>query len=163
MNRKILAGLLAFFVSAAVADVYIGGTRHTDDGAMYTTGSASSPGYSYQTNNPEETQQYYTYSIVQAAGNTDTADFSAWGMPFKKIRITKTGSTATAAVTIGVNARGVMMVNVTSINASDSLAFFPSFDGTNYSSQALAFKATGGTVAAASGITAAALYIMVTD
>lgn len=101
---------------------------------------------------------------VIAAGNTDLGlDFTAHGFPFKSIRCTKTGSTAAAALTIGYNGNGKMLVNVTAVNAADSLAFYPSFDGTTYSAQALIFKSTAGTVAAASGIAAVALYVVVVD
>jgi len=124
-------------------DIYHNGNWYDRDGSQY----------QIDVNNlsalAEQYQQTFTFSGITAAALGQTSNIAAYGFPFQILVLTKSSTTDSPIVYLGINGKGVIALSIASLS-SETIAITALIDGTN-ASAALGFKKSDGTFATALG------------
>jgi hypothetical protein len=98
---------------------------------------------------PENVKSDFTFSGTAAALGT-TSDVSSFGLPFTKLKFTKSSTSESATVRLAINGAGAVMFMVSGLT-SETIAVTALIDGTNESA-ALGVVNTAGVYSAASAL-----------
>lgn len=105
----------------------------------------------------ENVQTDYLYSGTAAAVGT-TPDISGYGLPFDKLKFTKSASVDTVTIRLGLSGAGRIMFRISGL-ATETVAVVAQIDGTN-DTDAICVRRTDGTFAAATALGNGTYYLV---